>query len=102
MIRINVNHYDVTEELAIKNAKEIFDQTGEQVKIFDVVLKDIIAEIDENGNPTTDQMLGIGSLVKNDKVYTVKAVDVKSNSAMLNITGRDVWVFSGNLYEVSN
>ena len=53
MIRINVNHYDMTEELAIKNAKEIFDQTGEQVKIFDVVLKDIIAEIDENGNLIT-------------------------------------------------
>lgn len=53
MIIINVNHYDMTEELAIENAKEIFDQTGEQVSIFDIVLKDIIAEINEDGNLIT-------------------------------------------------
>ena len=28
-------------------------------------------EVDRNGNPTEDQMLGIGSLVKNDEIYTV-------------------------------
>lgn len=53
MIRINVNHYDMTEEMAIENAKEIFDQTGEQIKIFDIVLKDIIAEVDYEGNLIT-------------------------------------------------
>lgn len=53
MIRINVNHYDMTEEMAIEDAKDIFDQTGEQVEIFDIALKDIIAEIDENGNLIT-------------------------------------------------
>ena len=53
MIRINVNHYDMTEEMAIDNAKEIFDQTGEQIKIFDIVLKDIIAEVDYEGNLIT-------------------------------------------------
>ena len=47
-------------------------------------------------------MLGIGSLVKNDKIYTVQATDKKSNSAMLNINGRTVWVFSGNLVEISD
>ena len=76
--------------------------TGRTIAKYHWLPSEDFIEIDENGNPTTDQMLGIGSLVKNDKVYTVKAVDVKSNSAMLNISGRDVWVFSANLYEVSN
>lgn len=60
-------------------------------------------EVDQNGNVTSDQMLGGGlSYVKNDNIYEVKDVDVPTNSAKLNIEGRDVWVFSKYLREVSN
>lgn len=59
-------------------------------------------EVDKNGNQTNDQLLGIGSLVKNDEIYTVLDIDTKSNSAKINIDGRNVWIFSKNLYEVSN
>lgn len=60
-------------------------------------------EVDRNGKRTKDQVLQGGkSYVKNDNVYTVKDIDIQSNSAKLNINGRDVWVFSKYLYEVSN
>lgn len=60
-------------------------------------------EVDANGNITSDQMLGGGlSYVKNDNIYEVIDIDVPTNSAKLNIEGRDVWVFSKYLKEVSN
>ncbi len=59
-------------------------------------------ECDVNGNPTKDQLIGTSSYVKNDNVYDVKDIDVPTNSAKLNINGRDVWIFSKYLYEVSN
>ena len=59
-------------------------------------------ECDSNGNPTKDQLIGTSSYVKNDNVYDVKDIDVPTNSAKLNINGRDVWIFSKYLYEVSN
>ena len=68
-----------------------------------VALAVILTEVDQNGNVTSDQMLGGGlSYVKNDNIYEVKDVDVPTNSAKLNIEGRDVWVFSKYLREVSN
>ena len=60
-------------------------------------------EVDANGNVTSDQTLGGGlSYVKNDNIYIVQDIDIPTNSAKLNINGRDVWVFSKYLYEVSN
>jgi len=60
-------------------------------------------EVDKNGNKTKDQVVQGGkSYVKNDNVYTIKDIDIPTNSAKLNINGRDVWVFSKYLYEVSN
>ena len=60
-------------------------------------------EVDQNGNVTSDQIIGGGnSWVKNDNVYEVIDIDVPTNSAKLNIEGRDVWVFSKYLKEVSN
>ena len=76
--------------------------TGRTVASYHWLPSEDFTEVDGNGNPTQDQMLGIGSLVKNDKIYTVQATDKKSNSAMLNINGRTVWVFSGNLVEISD
>lgn len=60
-------------------------------------------EVDQNGNVTSDQVLGGGlSYVKNDNIYTVQDIDVPTNSAKLNIDGRDVWVFSKYLKEISD
>ena len=60
-------------------------------------------EVDANGNVTSDQILGGGlSYVKNDNIYEVIDIDVPTNSAKLNIAGRNVWVFSKYLKEVSN
>ena len=58
-------------------------------------------ECDSKGNATKDQRLSGGnSYVKNDNIYTVQEIDVDTNSAKLNINGRDVWVFSKCLLEV--
>ena len=60
-------------------------------------------ECDKNGNATKDQILSGGnSYVKNDNIYIVQDIDINTNSAKLNIDGRDVWVFSTFLYEVAN
>lgn len=60
-------------------------------------------EVDSNGNATgQDQILYVGSYVKNDNIYNVEAISVKTNSVKLNINGRAVWVFAKYLYEVSN
>ena len=60
-------------------------------------------ECDSNGNATKDQVLkGGSSYVKNDNIYTVEEIDIPTNSAKLNINGRNVWVYSTYLYEVSN
>lgn len=61
-------------------------------------------ECDENGNITNqDQIVQGGiSFVKNDNIYEVLDIDIPTNSAKLNINGRDVWVYSTYLYEVSN
>ena len=58
-------------------------------------------ECDSKGNATKDQRLSGGnSYVKNDNIYTVKEIDVPTNSVKLTINGRDVWVFSKCLLEV--
>lgn len=58
-------------------------------------------ECDSKGNITKDQRLQGGkSYVKNDNIYTVQEIDADTNSAKLNINGRDVWVFSKCLLEV--
>lgn len=60
-------------------------------------------EVDVNGNVTSDQILVGGlSYVKNDNIYTVQDIDIPTNSAKLNIDGRDVWVFSKYLKEISD
>lgn len=47
-------------------------------------------------------VIGGKSYVKNDHIYTVKDIDVPTNSAKINVNGKDIWVFSTYLYEVSN
>ena len=38
----------------------------------------------------------------NKNIYEVKDIDIDTNSAKININGRDVWIKSTYLYEVSN
>ncbi len=79
------------------------DYYNEKVKSYHWLPCQPFTECDVNGNLTKDQMLSGGnSYVKNDNIYTVEDIDVKSNSAKLNISGRSVWVFSKYLYEISN
>ena len=60
-------------------------------------------EVDRNGNSTGDQRLSGGnSYVLNKNIYEVKDIDIDTNSAKININGRDVWIKSTYLYEVSN
>lgn len=51
-------------------------------------------ECDSKGNLTKDNIFQGGiSYCINKNVYTVKAVDIPTDSAKINIDGKDVWVF---------
>lgn len=79
------------------------DYKNERVKSYHWLPTGPFTECDSRGNATNDQKLSGGnSYVKNDNVYTVKDISTKTNSALINIDGRDVWIFSKYLYEVSN
>lgn len=79
------------------------DYYNEKVKSYHWLPCGPFVECDANGNPTKDQVFtGGSSLCKNDTVYTVKEVDIPTDSAKINIDGRDIWVFCKYLYEVSN
>jgi hypothetical protein len=79
------------------------DYKNENVKPYHWIPTQDFTECYNNGQPTADQVLSGGnSWVKNDNIYEVKDIDIATNSAKLNINGRDVWVFSKYLYEVSN
>lgn len=74
-----------------------------RVKNYHWISAGPFTECYNNGIATKDQVLSGGnSYVRNDNVYTVKDIDIPTNSAKINIDGRDVWVFSKYLYEVSN
>lgn len=76
---------------------------NEKAKSYHWLSADDFTEVDQYGNSTPDQKLSGGnSYVLNKNVYEVKEIDIPSNSARLNINGRDVWVYSTYLYEVSN
>ena len=79
------------------------DYQKEKVKPFHWIPTGPFTECDSNGNVTSDQRLtGGSSYVKNDNIYNVEDIDIKSNSAKLIVDGRVVWVFSKYLYEVSD
>lgn len=79
------------------------DYQKEKVKPFHWLPTGPFTECDSNGNATSDQRLtGGSSYVKNNNIYNVEDIDIKSNSAKLIVDGRVVWVFSKYLYEVSD
>lgn len=57
---------------------------------------------DGSTNGCDNIVYGRKSYVKNNHVYNVLDIDVPTNSAKININGKDVWVFSTYLYEVSD
>ena len=61
-------------------------------------------ECNADGSTTgcDDVVIGGKSYVKNDHIYSVKDIDVPTNSAKINVNGKDVWIYSTYLYETSN
>ncbi len=59
-------------------------------------------EVDKFGSSKNQDQIVVGgsSYVLNKNIYNVIGIDVKTNSAKLNINGRNVWVYSTFLYEV--
>lgn len=53
-----------------------------------------------DGKRYPNQVVVVGNWLKNDNIYTVK--EITSTSAKLNIDGKDVWVFSRCLEEISD
>ena len=77
---------------------------NEKAKDYHWIPADDFTEVDQYGNPKgqDDIITGGKSYVLNKNIYEVKEIDIPSNSAKLNMNGRDVWVYSAFLYEVSN
>lgn len=82
----------------------LIDYKNERAKAYHWIPLDDFTEVDKNGSSLgQDQRItGGSSYVLNKNVYEVKEIDKKTNSAKLNISGRDVWVFSAFLYEVQD
>lgn len=79
------------------------DYYNESVKDYHWLPTNDFTEVDRNGNSTSDQILSGGnSYVLNKNIYEVLEIDVNTNSAKLNISGKDVWIYSTYLYEISN
>ena len=79
------------------------DYYNERVKDYHWLPTNDFTEVDRNGNSTGDQRLSGGnSYVLNKNIYEVKDIDIDTNSVKININGRDVWIKSTYLYEVSN
>ena len=80
------------------------DYYNERAKTYHWLPLDDFTEVDRYGSTKgqDDVVTGGQSYVINKNIYEVKEIDIKSNSAKLNLNGRDVWVYSTYLYEVSN
>ncbi len=80
------------------------DYRNERVKDYHWIPTNDWTEVDKDGNSIgqDDILQGEQSYVLNKNIYEVKEIDIPTNSAKLNINGRDVWVYSVYLYEVAN
>lgn len=80
------------------------DYRSERVKDYHWIPTNDWTEVDKYGNSTEqdDILQGEKSYVLNKNIYEVKEIDIPTNSAKLNINGRDVWIYSVYLYEVAN
>ena len=83
------------------NTFTCFALTGTPTKEYHNIPSNDFIECDSNGNEIgQDQILYVGSYVKNNNVYKVIDIDKRTDSAKLNINGKDVWVFCKPLKEV--
>lgn len=78
------------------------DYYYERVASYHWLPLDDFTEVNEYGDSTgqDDIIIGGKSYVINKNVYEVKEIDVKTNSAKLELNGHPVWVYSTFLYEV--
>ena len=75
---------------------------NEQASSYHWIPLNDFTEVDKYGSPVNqdDVVYGGQSYVVNNNVYTVKAIDVKTNSAKLYLNNHPIWVFSAFLREV--
>lgn len=78
------------------------DYYNERAKDYHWIPLNDFTEVDQYGSSAgQDQVVtGGASYVLNKNVYEVKDIDVKTNSALLELNGHKVWIFSTFLYEV--
>lgn len=78
------------------------DYQNERAKAYHWIPLNDWTEVDAYGSTAgqDDVITGGASYIINKNVYEVKEIDIPSNSAKLNLNGRDVWVYSTFLYEV--
>ena len=78
------------------------DYYNENCKGYHWIPLDDWTEVDLSGNSEGQDDIVIGgySYVKNDNIYEVKAIDIPTNSAKLELNGQSIWVYSTFLYEV--
>lgn len=78
------------------------DYYHERAKNYHWIPLDDFTEVDKYGSSKNQDDIVIGgqSYVINKNIYEVKKIDVKTNSAKLELNGHDVWVYSTFLYEV--
>ena len=75
---------------------------NEKANAYHWIPLDDFTEVDQYGNSRgqDDIVLGGTSFVLNKNVYEVQDIDIKTNSAKLNMNGRIVWIYSTFLTEV--
>lgn len=78
------------------------DYYYERAKSYHWIPLDDFTEVDQYGNSKgqDDIIFGGISYVINKNCYEVKAVDFKTSSVKLELSGRPIWVFSKFLYKV--
>ena len=75
---------------------------NERASSYHWIPLDDFTEVDKYGSEIgqDDIVYGGASYVINKNRYTVKEIDIPTNSAMLNLNGHNIWVFSTFLKEV--
>lgn len=78
------------------------DYYYEKAKAYHWIPLDDFTEVSQYGESLGQDNIITGgkSYVLNKNIYEVKAIDVKTNSAKLELNGKYVWVYSTFLYEV--
>lgn len=78
------------------------DYYYEKTKDYHWIPLNDFTEVDKYGSSKNqdDIVVGNESYVINKNIYEVKEIDIKTNSAKLELNNHDVWIYSAFLYEV--